>query len=166
MTRRQKTTFTPHVDGLERREVLSTVSFSIPFVVAPGGTRQSAINFTSSTFHQVWNSLNTVARNFARTGNVTNADAQLQTISKSVPFGSQVLLDTWVSDLNSAGTGASAGNVLHQDLVNFIDTNEGIAFNVLKSVVRFSTDDFLTYNGRVGRNPPISQERVIGVPAT
>ena len=165
MTRRQKTTFTPHVDGLERREVLSAVvDFRIPFVVAPGGTRQSAINFTSSTFHQVWNSLNAVARNFARTGNVINADAQLQAISRRVPYGSQVLLNTWESDLSADPT--ATATALHQDLVNFIDTNEGTAFNVLKSVVRFSTDDFLISNGRVGRNPPINQERVFGVPAT
>ena len=38
MTRRQKATFTPQVDGLERREVLSTVIHSdIPFVIAPAG---------------------------------------------------------------------------------------------------------------------------------
>jgi hypothetical protein len=167
MTRQQKTSFTPQVDGLERREVLSTVvNYSIPFVFAPAGVRQSAINFTSSTFNQVWDRLNTVVRNFVRSGNMITADAQLQAISGRVPYGRKVLLNTWLSDLNSAGRTASANTVLHQDLISYVDNNEGSAFNVLKGVVGYSTDGFLTYNGRAGRNPPSFQPKVIGVTAT
>ena len=167
MKRRQKMSFAPQVDGLERREVPSTVvNYSIPFVFAPAGVRQSAINFSSITFHQVWDKLNTVARNFVRSGNVITADAQLQAISGLVPYGRRGLLNTWLSDLNSAGRTASANTLLHQDLISYVDNNEGSAFNVLKSMVGYSTDGFLTYNGRVGRNPPSSQPKVIGVTAT
>jgi hypothetical protein len=159
--------FAPQVDGLERREVPSTVvNYSIPFVFAPAGVRQSAINFTSITFHQVWEGLNMVVRNFVRSGNVITADAQLQAISGRVPYGRQALLNTWLSDLHSAGRTASAKTVLHQDLLSFVDNNEGSAFNVLKGVVGYSTDGFLTYNGRADHNPPSSQPKVIGVTAT
>jgi hypothetical protein len=169
MTRRQKTTFTPQVDGLERREVLSTViHFSIPFVFAPTGVSQSAINFTSSAFHQVWTSLNADASKFARTGNLTNFETQVQALAGRVPYGPQVLLNTWVGDLSNA-TPATAGTVLHQmetDLLNYVDRNEGSAFNVLKSVAIYFTDGFLAFNGRAGHFPPIAQPKVIGVTAT
>ena len=132
---------------------------------APAGVRQNAINFTSNTFNQVWNSLNTVARNFAQTGNVINADAQLQTLSRRLPYGPQVLLNTWLSDVNRAGTTASSTTVLQQDLISYLDNNEGNAFNVLKSGVNYSSDGLLTYNGRVNHNPPIGQQKVIGVTA-
>ena len=167
MLRRQKTSFTPQVDGLERREVLSTVvNYSIPFVFAPTGVRQSTINFTSITFHQVWDQLNTVVRKFVRSGNAITADAQLQAISGMVPYGRQRLLNTWLGDLNSAGRTASASTLLHQHLISFVDNNEGSSFNVLKGVVGYSTDGLLTYNGRANRNPPSSQPKVIGVTAT
>ena len=167
MMRRQKTSFTPQVDVLERREVLSAVvNFSIPFVFAPAGARQSAINFTSITFHQVWEKLNTDVRNFVRSGNVITVNAQLQAISGLVPYGRQGLLNTWLSDLNSAGRTASANTVLHQDLISDIDNSEGRAFNVLRGVVGYSTDGLPTYNGRVGHNPPTFQPKVIGVTAT
>jgi len=40
-------------------------------------------------------------------------------------------------------------NVLHEDLLNFLNVNEGTRFNVLKSQVNFNTDYYLTFNGRV-----------------
>jgi hypothetical protein len=167
MMRRQKTSYAPQVDVLERREVPSTVvNFSIPFVFAPAGARQSAISFTSITFHRVWERLNTAVRNFVRSGNVITVDAQLQAISGLVPYGRQGLLNTWLSDLDGAGRTASANTVLHQDLISYVDNNEGRAFNVLRGLVGYSTDGLLTYNGRVGHNPPTFQPKVIGVTAT
>ncbi len=40
-------------------------------------------------------------------------------------------------------------NVLHEDLLNFLNVNEGTRFNVLKSQVTYNTDYYLTFNGRV-----------------
>jgi hypothetical protein len=168
MTRRQKTTFTPHVDGLERREVLSNVvDFTIPFVTPPPGVNKSAIDFTSNRFNQVWKSLNAVERNFVKTGNVANVEAQLTKIAGNVPYG-RVLLNTWLSTVESGvAANTSPIDVLHRleaNLISYLETNDGIALNVQKSHVGWFTDGLLIYNSRVGHRPPPSQQIVIGVP--
>ena len=175
MTKRQKTTFTPQVDGLERREVLSTfINTSFPYVVAPANVPQFAVNFTSNTFHQVWNSLNAGARNLARTGNLTLAETQLTALSREIPYGQQVLLPTWLADVNNAigsttptpATVKAALNAVENDLRTYLVDNEGTAFNVQKSGVNWSTDGLLTYNSRVGHGVARGQEPVIGVTPT
>ena len=175
MTKRQKTTFTPQVDGLERREVLSTViHVDIPFVIAPAGVNQFAINFTSNTFHGVWNSLNADARNLARTGNLTLAETQLTALSTRIPYGEQVLLPIWQADVNNAigtttptpATVKAALNAVEADLISYLNDNEGSAFNVQKSGVGWSTDGLLTFNSKVGHGVASGQEAFPGVTPT
>ncbi|MGO9596822.1 MAG: hypothetical protein ACLP7Q_02245 [Isosphaeraceae bacterium] len=159
MTKRQKTTFTPQVDGLERREVLSAViDHTIPFVIAPADVNQFAINFTSNRLHQVLKSLNADANSFARTGNVTKFESQLTAIAGQVPYGKQVLLNTWLADENSL-------QQLDTDLISYLDNNEGTAINLGKSGVNYSTDGLVTYNYSVGHHLPSSQPTVTGVTA-
>jgi hypothetical protein len=205
--RKRKTTFTPNVDGLERREVLSTahapiaqlalvgaqatnvpgtgdgiIVTSIPYVIAPTGTHQFSINFTSNTFHQIINGMNSAAQEFLRTGNQNRVLARLTNLSHRVPYGNQ-LLTIWENDLAFYGLGANplgasraaaagvngstvstALNQLKLDLNNFLQAGEGSAFNVLKSRVRWPTDAVLIFNGRVGHGPARFQPVVTGIP--
>jgi hypothetical protein len=123
-------------DRLEDRVVLS----QIPFVTAPAGVAQNAINFTSARFHTIVQGLNKAVNTFVNTGNVN----PLSKLAIQVPFGVQDLLPTWEDDT----TGAEA----QSDLVNYLDANVGETLNVLQSGVHNSTDSLLTFNGTVGQS--------------
>lgn len=202
--RQRKSTFTPSVDGLEKREVLSTaptsiahvalanpqaafthfpvfINTTIPYVVAPPGVHQFAINFTSNTFHQIINGLNSAAQDFAKFGSTIHLRTNLVNLAHRVPYGSQ-LLATWANDLANFGLvvnplgGAATAPInangatiraalvqLETDLVNYIGSNVGGSFNVLKSGVNWSTDSLIPiYNGRVGHGPAHHQVVLVG----
>jgi hypothetical protein len=165
---RRKQCFVPAVDGLESREVLSTITphilphvavtnvsvrqidSTIPFVIAPTGVWQNAINFTSNTYHNLINGLNSAAKSFARTGDVTALGNALTALSNKVPYGQLNLLPVWQADVEN---GTTIGGTLQQikaDLLSYLNEGLGTDWNVLKSCVNWSTDSQLTYNGRVG----------------
>lgn len=183
MTRRRKTSFAPTLDGLERREVLSAaptslisaarvaaqavpvagyIDYSIPYVIAPLGVRQNAINFTSNTFHQIINGLDTAAKNFARTGSYVHLTNALSALSYRVPYGHDNLLPVWLDTVNNAAgaPGATIGGTLTAlkgNLIDYVNTGVGFGFNVLKSGVNWGSDGHLIYNGKVGHAPLHSQ---------
>jgi hypothetical protein len=165
---RKSRTFVPQVDGakLEDRVVLSTAAASIhaavfinptiPFVIAPVGVAQNAINFTSNTYHNVIGSLQTIANNYAVTGNLTAAANALSIVSYRMPYGHAELLPVWLNDLNAlrlAGTAtpANAARVVFNDLHAYLANGVGKSFNILKSDVGWATDNQLIglYNGHV-----------------
>ena len=147
--------FIPAVEGntLEDRVVLSTVGIidsSIPFVVAPPGVRQNAINFTSNTFHQILDGggghqgLKQILEKFRRNGNESQLDASLTKLAGLVPYGRTDLLPTWENDV-----AARDFQSVQTDLITYINDGVGTSFNVLKSHVHYSTDNLLIYNGKV-----------------
>jgi hypothetical protein len=147
--------FIPAVEGneLEDRVALSTaavINTSIPFVFAPAGVRQNAINFTSNTFHQILdggggnNGLKQIFQTFSRNRNESQLDASLTKLSQRVPYGRTDLLPTWQADV-AAGNFRSVQN----DLITYLNDGVGTSFNVLKSHVHYSTDNLLIYNGKV-----------------
>ena len=149
-------TFVPRCDEakLEDRVALSTVFGHFPFVQATPPVRQFQINFTSNTFHYVIRDLNKIAHNFAVTGNVTTAENALARESFRIPYGNQNLLPTWQADLQAlppTATAADAANVVHSDLLTYLEDNVGSTLNILKSGANWATDNELNgfYNGTV-----------------
>jgi hypothetical protein len=148
----RKRAFIPAVEGnkLEDRVTLSRVVINpaIPFVVASPG--QSAINFTSHTFNQILNGgggnngLKQIFRKFSRNGNESQLDASLTTLAQRVPFGKTDLLPTWLADVS-----AQDFRGVQRDLIAYLNDGVGTSFNVLKSHDNHSTDNLLTYNGKV-----------------
>ena len=179
MRRRQ---FAPQVDGLENRVVLSTVrgirpaalravsarlestppitakstvpiDTTIPFVLAPEGVNQNAINFTSHTYYQVVSGRGAgkdgLSRLFSRFNSSEDLASGLSALSFRVPYGNTELLPIWLDTLD-AGGGESD---LRADLQTYVNDGVGVFWNTLKSVQRHSsTDGDLVYNGKVGRN--------------
>lgn len=179
--KRRKMAFTPAVDGLEKREVLSAASvasiaaakvtanyhggghnaYRIPFVFAPPGVWQNAINFTSNTFHEVLGQLDTFAKNVAKYQygypngayygyHVNNA---LSNIAGRVPYGRANLLPVWQDTLANNTWIGSALHEMKGELIQYLNSNVGINFNVLKSGRSWSSDGHLVFNGKVGQTP-------------
>src|SRR5262245_51637612 len=120
--KRRKTTFIPHADGLERREVLSAahpvaqlvaggwdgnihrgvfIDYSIPYLIARHGLQQNAINFTSNTFHQILNGLDSAAKSFAQHGSSIHLERNLSSLAHRVPYGGEYLLPIWLDDVSN-----------------------------------------------------------------
>jgi hypothetical protein len=177
------------MDSLERRAVLSAmhtpgsliasaivsaqtnhggvvIDFSIPYVIAPPGVHQNAINFTSNKFHQILNGLDSAAKLFARYGSAIHLELNLEALAHQVPYGRAHLLPIWGNTVAANANGsASIGDVLHQlkfDLISYCNDNVGVHFNVLKSAGFWSSDGHLTYNGKVGHEPAHGQDIVTG----
>lgn len=112
------------------------IDTTIPFVTAPTGVAQNAINFTSNRFNIVSNGLN------AAFSSGMPSTSTLTSLAHQVPFGvSGGLLDTWEGDTSASQAQA--------DLVTYLNNNIGDTLNVLKSHINWSTDSLLTYNGVV-----------------
>jgi hypothetical protein len=181
--KRRKTTLIPHADGLERREVLSAahpvaphianavsdgnihsgvfIDYSIPYLIAHHGLRQNAINFTSNTFHEILNGLDSAAKSFAQHGSSIHLERNLSSLAHRVPYGGEYLLPIWLDDVSNPELGP--GSALQQtklDLIDFVNGGVGYDFNVLKSGTNWSSDGHLIYNGRVGQSPPHFQQLV------
>lgn len=171
--KRRKMAFTPAVDGLEKREVLSAASvasiaaakvtanyhggghnaYRIPFVFAPPGVWQNAINFTSDRFHTVLGQLDTAAKNFAKYPNVYHLNNALTQIAGQVPYGRQNLLPVWQDTVNNSTWIGSALHEMKGELIQYLNSNVGINFNVLKSGRSWASDGHLVFNGKVGQTP-------------
>jgi hypothetical protein len=152
------------------------IDLTIPFIVGTAvGAKQNALNFTSNTYQNVlfgtggWDGIQQIVQRFGDTNNVDQLTADLTALSFRMPYGNQMLLPTWIADLQSLqsgsltptpsginwdsnSTGQAVGDVLFADLQTYLGAGIGTSFNVLKSVIDWNSDNLLTYNGTVGSN--------------
>jgi hypothetical protein len=127
---------------------------TIPFVHAPRGVSQRAINFTSIDFNQV---VQGVIQNFAvynKNGNLTALETGITRVSNKIPFGLMSLnptLFSLIKGLNSTtlDTNHAVEIKTFVDLVGYLKNGIGQKFNVLRSDVHYSTDVLLTFNDRL-----------------
>jgi hypothetical protein len=152
------------------------IDLTIPFIT---GTPQFPLNFTSNTYQNVlfgtggWDGIQQIVERFdSDGGDVNQLTADITALSVRVPFGQQMLLPTWTTDLQSLQSGAltptssgivwdnnsnvsgqAIGDVLFADLQTYLSAGLGTSFNILKSVINWDkSDNLLTYNGTVGSN--------------
>jgi hypothetical protein len=137
------------------------INTNIPYVVAPAGVSQAAINLTTLRVTQILNGGNghgpglfqSIAI-FARNHNVNQLTNNLSRQAAQVPYGRQFLLSLWLNDAETAinsGQGVSAAdNADFTDLSNYVQGNEGTNLNYLESVgYPFNSLPNVTPNGFV-----------------
>lgn len=140
---------------------------SIPFVFAPPGVSQNAINFTTLRASQVLHGFNVrggsglgrsgfvpgIYRAFSifnRDGNTTRLNVNLSILAVQIPFGRQELLPLWQDDVTTSLSSGEAQQRVLQDYTSYLQDNVGVTFNYLIS--RFHRNELgIPTNGSVGR---------------